>query len=629
MTVMPAEGLFSLMWLLIALPLAGAAILLFTGRRSNAWGPYLGVFTVCASAVLGVLLLIEMMGLPTEERTITQVAYQWVFIGNFSVDLAFQLDQLSMVFILLITIVGSLIHIYSLGYMAHDPDKRKFFGYLNLFVAAMLLLVMANNYLLLYVGWEGVGVASYLLIGFWQYKRSAAAAAKKAFIINRVGDVGLSLAIMLMFVTFGSVTFSDVFGSATQASEGTLTAIGLLLLLAAAGKSAQFPLQAWLLDAMEGPTPVSALIHAATMVTAGVYLIARSNVIYNNAELAATAVIVVALITIFMGAIIGSAKDDIKKALAGSTMSQIGYMMLAVGLGPIGYVFAIFHLLTHGVFKAGLFLGAGSVMHGMNDNVNMRRYGALRSVMVITFITFMAGYLAIIGIPPFSGFWSKDEIIHAAFERSWFIGGAAVLAAGITGFYMTRMVAMTFFGKKRWESDAHPHESPAIMTIPLIILALGSTFLGMALLFWGDIESWLEPVVGYESEPTPLPTSAYIVITLVFIIIGSIIGWITYARREVPIEAPQGNWLTRAARKDLYGDAVNYALVVAPTNYAARALVWFDSRIVDGSVNGSAAIVGGLSGRMRRTQSGFIRSYALSMVGGAVLVLLALLLVRI
>ncbi len=425
MTVMPAEGLFSLMWLLIALPLAGAAILLFTGRRSNSWGPYLGVLTVCASAVLGVLLLIEMMGLPTEERAITQVAYQWVFVGNFAVDLAFQLDQLSMVFILLITIVGSLIHIYSLGYMSHDPDKRKFFGYLNLFVAAMLLLVMANNYLLLYVGWEGVGLASYLLIGFWQHKPSAAAAAKKAFIINRVGDVGLSLAIMLMFVTFGSVYFSDVFGFATQASEGTLNAIGLLLLLAAAGKSAQFPLQAWLLDAMEGPTPVSALIHAATMVTAGVYLIARSNVIYNHAELAAMAVIIVALITIFMGAIIGSAKDDIKKALAGSTMSQIGYMMLAVGLGPIGYVFAIFHLLTHGVFKAGLFLGAGSVMHGMDDNVSMRRYGALRSVMVVTFITFMAGYLAIIGIPPFSGFWSKDEIIHAAFERGWFIGGGS------------------------------------------------------------------------------------------------------------------------------------------------------------------------------------------------------------
>ena len=629
MTVMPAEGIFSLMWLLIALPLAGAAILLFTGRRSNSWGPYLGVLTVTASAVLGVLMLINMMDLPAEERTISQVAYQWVFVGDFSVDLAFQLDQLSMVFVLLITIVGALIHIYSLGYMSHDPDRRKFFGYLNLFVAAMLLLVLANNYLLLYVGWEGVGLASYLLISFWQYKPSAAAAGKKAFIINRVGDLGLSLAIMLMFVTFGSVNFSDVFGSATNASEGTLTALGLLLLLAAAGKSAQFPLQAWLLDAMEGPTPVSALIHAATMVTAGVYLIARSNVIYNNAEIAATVVVIVALITVFMGAIIGSAKDDIKKALAGSTMSQIGYMMLAVGLGPIGYVFAIFHLLTHGVFKAGLFLGAGSVMHGMNDDVNMRRYGALRGVMAITFITFMAGYLAIIGIPPFSGFWSKDEIIHAAFEQNLFIGLAAVAAAGITGFYMTRMIAMTFFGKKRWEDGVHPHESPKVMTIPLIVLALGSTFLGMALLFWGDIESWLEPVVGFESEPTPLPSSVYIVFTLVVVIIGAIIGWISYGRREVPEVAPAGNWLTRAARKDLYGDAVNHALVVAPTNYAARLLVWFDNKAVDGFVNGSAAVVGGLSGRMRRTQSGFIRTYALSMVGGAVLVIAALVLVRI
>lgn len=629
MTVMPAEGVLSLIWLLIALPLAGAVVLLCTGKQSNRWGPYLGVLTVVGSAVLGVLMLVAMLDLPAEDRTISQVAYQWVFIGQYTVDVAFQLDQLSLVFVLLITIVGGLIHIYSLGYMAHDPDKRKFFGFLNLFVAAMLVLVLANNYLLMYVGWEGVGLASYLLIGFWQAKKSAAAAAKKAFIINRVGDVGLSLAIMLMFVTFGSVTFSDVFGSATNASEGTLTALGLLLLLAAAAKSAQFPLQAWLLDAMEGPTPVSALIHAATMVTAGVYLIARSNVIYNNAEIAATAVIVVALITIFMGAFIGSAKDDIKKALAGSTMSQIGYMMLAVGLGPIGYVFAIFHLLTHGVFKAGLFLGAGSVMHGMNDEVNMRRYGALRGVMVITFITFMAGYLAIIGIPPFSGFWSKDEIVHAAFERNVFIGTATVLAAGITGFYMTRMVALTFFGKKRWEPDTHPHESPKIMTIPLIILALGSTFLGMALLFWGNIESWLEPVVGYESQPTPLPTSAYIVITLVVVLIGALIGWISYARREVPMVAPRGNWFTRASRKDLYGDAVNHALVVAPTNYAARTLVWFDSRAIDGFVNGSAAAVGGLSGRLRRTQSGFIRSYALSMVGGAVLVIVALVLVRI
>lgn len=625
--IVPAEGIFALLWVIIALPAAGAAILLFAGRRTNSWGPMFGVLTVVASAVISVLMLLALMERPAEERTVVQNVYDWVFVGSFQASFALQLDQLSMVFVLLITIVGALIHIYSLGYMSHDPDRRKFFGYLNLFVAAMLVLVLANNYLLLYVGWEGVGLASYLLIGFWQHKPSAAAAAKKAFVINRVGDVGLSLAIMLIFVTFGSITFQDVFGQASDASEGTLTAIGLLLLLAAAGKSAQFPLQAWLLDAMEGPTPVSALIHAATMVTAGVYLIARSNAVYDAAAWAATAVVVVGLITIFMGAIIGSAKDDIKKSLAGSTMSQIGYMVFAAGLGPIGYVYAIFHLLTHGVFKAGLFLGAGSVMHGMNDNVNMRRYGALRGVMGVTFVTFMAGYLAIIGIPPFAGFWSKDEIIHAAFERNSIIGAAAILAAGVTGFYMTRMIAMTFFGKKRWEGDAHPHESPSVMTIPLVLLALGSVFLGMALLFWGDIKDWLKPVVGYESVPTPLPTSFYIAVTLIVVIIGAIIGWVMYARRDVPIEAPTGNALTRAARQDLYGDAVNDVLVVQPTYRAAEMITTFDNKAVDGFVNWTGTFVGDLARRLRRSQSGFARSYALSMVGGALIVAIALVLV--
>jgi len=473
-----------------------------------------------------------------------------------------------------------------------------------------------------------VGLASYLLIGFYQYKHSAAAAAKKAFVINRVGDVGLSLAIMLMFITFGSISFEDVFGAADQASEGTLNAIGLLLLLAAAGKSAQFPLQAWLLDAMEGPTPVSALIHAATMVTAGVYLIARSNAIFDLAQVAATAVIVVGVITVFMGAIIGSAKDDIKKSLAGSTMSQIGYMIAAVGLGPIGYVFGIFHLLTHGVFKAGLFLGAGSVMHGMNDNVNMRRYGALRTVMFITFITFAAGWLSILGIPPFSGFWSKDELIHAAFEESVLVGVLLIVAAGITGFYMTRMFIMTFLGKPRWEDDVHPHESPKVMTIPLIILALGSTFLGMALLFWGDIESWLEPVVGFESKEAPLSTGATIGISLAAVIIGAVVAYVMYQRRPIPVEAPRGSWLTRAAREELYGNQVNQVLVVTPTLVAAKVATSVDTKGIDGLVNGLAALVGAISGRLRRYQTGFVRTYALSMVGGAVLVVLALVLVR-
>lgn len=619
-----ATGIFAWTWLLIALPLAGAVILLTTGKLTNRWGHILGVLTVSASAVLAIALLLAMMEQPAEARAYQQTLYTWVFAGQFDVDVALQLDQLSIVFVLLITIVGALIHVYSVGYMAHDPDRRRFFGFLNLFVAAMLLLVLADNYFLLYVGWEGVGLASYLLIGFWQYKPRAAAAAKKAFIINRVGDVGLSLAIMLIFITFGTVAFQPVFAAAGEANDSTLTWIGLLLLLAAAGKSAQFPLQAWLLDAMEGPTPVSALIHAATMVTAGVYLIVRSNAIYDKTVFAATAVVVVGVITMFIGAIIGSAKDDIKKALAGSTMSQIGYMVLAAGLGPVGYVFAIFHLLTHGVFKANLFLSAGSVMHGMNDNVNMRRYGALRTAMVITFIAFFTGYLAIIGIPPFSGFFSKDKIIHAAFEQNTIVGIATVAAAGITGFYMTRIVIMTFFGKKRWEDDAHPHESPPIMTIPLIILAIGSAFTGFALVFWGNIESWLTPVTGIEEKPIPVPTVVLELGTLVVVLVGVAIAVLMY-RRSVPIEPPEKvSVLTVAARNNLYDDALNSVVAVRPTWYTARFLVWFDNRAIDGFVNGIGAFTAGISSKLRRIQTGYVRSYALVMMIGVVAVLLVL-----
>ena len=623
-----ATGVFSYLWLLIALPLFGAAVLLLGGRRTNRWGPYLGVATVSLAAIYAIVLVVNLFALPADDRGIGQYLFEWVFVGGFTAPVALQLDQLSMVFVLLITIVGSLIHVYSLGYMEKDPDRRKFFGFLNLFIAAMLLLVLADNYLLLYVGWEGVGLASYLLIGFWQFKPSAAAAAKKAFIMNRVGDVGLSLAIMLIFVTFGTVTFASVFAAAGEASEGTLTAIGLLLLLAACGKSAQFPLQAWLLDAMEGPTPVSALIHAATMVTAGVYLIVRSGAIYDGAAVALTVVAIIGVITMFIGAIIGSAKDDIKKSLAGSTMSQIGYMIIAAGLGPIGYVFAIFHLLTHGVFKANLFLGAGSVIHGMHDEQNMRRYGALRSVMVITWLTFMCGYLAIIGIPPFSGFFSKDDIIHAAFEKNWIIGVCGILAAGITGFYMTRMVIMTFFGKARWEDDAHPHESKPVMTIPLIVLGIGSIFTGAALVYWGDIVSWLEPVTGLEEVELSVSKQLLEAITLCVVLVGVGIAIAKY-RKDVPIEAPKGNVLTVAARNSLYDDAINDALVVRPTYALSETCVVIDDKGIDGVVNGTGSLVGGLSGVLRRLQTGFARSYALAMVGGAVLLVVILVVVRV
>jgi NADH-quinone oxidoreductase subunit L len=436
-----------------------------------------------------------------------------------------------------------------------------------------------------------------------------------------VGDFGLSLAIMMMFATLGTFTFEGVNATIDQADSTMVTWIGLALLLAACGKSAQFPLQSWLLDAMEGPTPVSALIHAATMVTAGVYLIVRSAEIFNLSETARLAVVIVGTITLLMGAVIGSAKDDIKKGLAGSTMSQIGYMFLAAGLGPVGYVFAIFHLLTHGIFKALLFLGAGSVMHGMDDQVNMRRYGALRTAMVLTWVVFGIGYLAIIGVPPFAGFFSKDEIIHAAWSEHPVSGVAALIGAGVTGFYMTRMMAMTFFGKSRWEDGVHPHESSPVMTVPMIILAIGAVVGGFMMLYVGNIEEWLAPVVGFEEAEGGPSTTILIALTLVVVAVGVVIGWRQYAMREVPVVAPtQVSAITVAARNDLYGDAVNEAVFMRPGQHLTRTLVWTDNKVIDGAVNGTAAGIGGLSARMRRWQTGYVRSYALTMLLGVVVV---------
>jgi NADH-quinone oxidoreductase subunit L len=631
-----ASGVFSLTWLLLALPLLGAAVLLLGGRRTDAWGHLFGVAMAVGSFVVGAVLFVAMLGRDGTDRSIGQNLFTWISVGGFQADFNLQLDQLSMCFVLLITGVGSLIHIYSVGYMAHDAGRRRFFAYLNLFLAAMLLLVLAGNYLLLYVGWEGVGLASYLLIGFWHHKPTAATAAKKAFVVNRVGDFGLSVAIMVMFATFGAVDFESVFGAAEGASEGTLTAIGLLLLLGACGKSAQFPLQSWLGDAMEGPTPVSALIHAATMVTAGVYLIVRSNAIFNASETAQVLVIIVGAITLMLGAIIGLAKDDIKKALAASTMSQIGYMVLAAGLGPVGYAFAIMHLLTHGFFKAGLFLGAGSVMHGMNDEVNMRRYGGLRTIMPITFATFGLGYLAIIGVPPFAGFFSKDAIIEAAFARGGtagvIAGATAMLGAGLTAFYMTRVMLMTFFGERRWApgpdgAEPHPHESPRVMTVPMIVLAVGSVFSGMVFVFGERLHHWLEPVVGATDEEHQI-ISPIGLATFAVVLAGAGIAYLQYGRARVPEVAPAGSLATVAARRDLLQDDVNEAVFMRPGQYLTRSLVFADNRGVDGVVNGFAALIGGTSSRLRRLQTGFVRSYALSMLGGAALLVGALLLVR-
>ncbi|TQM15529.1 NADH dehydrogenase subunit L [Pseudonocardia kunmingensis] len=637
-----ASGSASLAWLLFALPAAGALVLFVAGRRADSWGHWLGLLTVVASFVIGLLIFLETAGLAPEERTRELSLYEWMSVGDLSVDFGLRLDPLSLTFVLLITGVGGLIHLYSVGYMSHDPGRRRFFAQLNLFVAAMLLLVLGNNFVMLYLGWEGVGLASYLLIGYYQDRPSAATAAKKAFLMNRVGDVGLAIAIFLLWTNLGTLQYTEVFARIGEIDGGTIVAITVLLLLGACGKSGQFPLQSWLPDAMEGPTPVSALIHAATMVTAGVYLIARANPIYNLTETGRLVVALVGVVTLLIGAIIGCAYDDIKKVLAYSTVSQIGYMILAVGLGPAGYALGIFHLLTHGFFKAGLFLGAGSVMHAMNDDVDMRRFGGLYRYMPITFVTFGLGYLALIGFPFLSGYFSKDEIIAASFGQpgwqGWVFGGAATLAAGLTAFYMTRLMFMTFFGEKRWENlksadghDYHPHESPAVMTIPMIVLAFGSVFAGFVLYNGHLLVDWLAPTLGELEEPHDGVLGHAVVPYLVVGVsaLGVLIAWLTVGRRRTPVERPEPVSLpVRAARRDLYANAINEALIARPGTWLSRALVYFDNRGVDGVVNGTAALLGGSSGRLRKLQTGFVRSYALSMLGGGVLVVAALLAVR-
>lgn len=630
--------MIALSWLLVAFPALGALVLLVGGNRTNAWGHVLGCATVIASFVYGLALFFSESLSEAADTTV----YSWIPVESLQVDFGLRIDPLSVTFVLLITGVGALIHVYSIGYMSDDANRRRFFGYLNLFVAAMLVLVLGNSFVMLYLGWEGVGLASYLLIGWYQDRPSAATAAKKAFLMNRVGDVGLALAIFLMFKYIGSTSYTEVFAGVGDLSPGVITAIALLLLLGACGKSGQFPLQAWLPDAMEGPTPVSALIHAATMVTAGVYLIARAAPIYNLTEDGRLVVTIVGAFTLLLGSIIGCAYDDIKKVLAYSTVSQIGYMMLAVGLGPFGYALGIAHLLTHGFFKAGLFLGAGSVMHAMNDEVDMRKFGGLAKKMPITAATFGLGYLAIIGFPFLSGFWTKDAIIEAAFGqegwRGWVFGGAALLAAGITGFYMTRLVLLTFFGSQRWREttsadgrEFHPHESPPVMTVPMIVLSVGSVAAGFLLMSGDTLAEFLVPSVGAlaEAEHGALPHALVPWLTVGLSALGVLLAWTLFGRRPTPVERPERvSWPVRAARKDLYGNALNEALVATPGLWLTRFAVFLDNRGVDGAVNGLAAVFGGGSSRLRRMQTGFVRSYALSMLGGSFLLVAALLLVR-
>ena len=616
---------------LIALPLAGAALLLLGGRRTDKWGHLLATALSASSFGVGLYQLSQMLGRSTEARPVSQKLFEWINVGTFNVDAGLLLDQLSICFVLLITGVGTLIHIYSISYMSHDHDRRRFFAYLNLFIAAMLLLVLGDSYLSLYVGWEGVGLASYLLIGFWNQKPAYATASKKAFVMNRVGDMGLSFAIMIAFATMGTVSFVGVAEQVENTSEAALTGMGIMLLIAAAGKSAQFPLQAWLGDAMAGPTPVSALIHAATMVTAGVYLITRSNFVFDAAPTAQLLVVIVGAITLMFGALIGTAKDDIKKALAASTMSQIGYMILAAGLGPVGYAFAIMHLLTHGFFKAGMFLGAGSVMHGMNDEVNMRKYGALRKFMPITFVTFGLGYLAILGVPPFAGFYSKDMIIETAFDaggiKGIILGSVTLLGAGITAFYMTRVMILTFTGTKRWDDDAHPHESPWLMWLPMAILAIGSVTSGFLLSRGDALVNWLHPLFDHHEEHEQHLLEPIVVsgLALTMVAIGVAIAFVKYSRQEVANTAPENvSVFTKIARQDLMQDRFNEAVFMRPGQALTTTLVATDEAVIDGTVRGVGQLAMSSGSALRGLQNGFVRSYAALILIGAVALIAAI-----
>ncbi|MCI5826017.1 MAG: NADH-quinone oxidoreductase subunit L [Arcanobacterium sp.] len=626
-----ATGAASVIWLAVAIPLISSGLLLLLGKTADSWGHWLGILASTASFVLGVAATIQLLGMDPEQRILESTVYTLVAAPGFTVDFGTRVDPLSITFVLLVTFVGTLIHIYSVAYMEHDDSRRRFFAYLNLFVASMLLLVLGNSYLILFFGWEGVGLASYLLISFWNFNPEFAKAGKKAFVMNRVGDLGMLIAMMAMVSFAGSVKFTDVYASVADQPQWVLTFIGLFLLLAACGKSAQFPLQAWLGDAMAGPTPVSALIHAATMVTAGVYLMVRSGAIYVAAPTAALVVAIIGLITLVFGAIVGAAKDDMKKVLAASTMSQIGYMMLAAGLGPVGAAFAIFHLVTHGFFKANMFLGAGAVMHAMNDEVDMRGFGGLGKHMKITFYTFLCGYLAIIGFPFLSGFYSKDKIIEAAFVGSgaqpWIFGTITVLVAGLTAFYMSRLVAMIFLGEARWQTtgaDAkHPHDPSPLMWVPMAVLALGSLGLG-AVLNYGGFLGWLEPAIGKAEEGEPvLPVPMISAVTLLVIAIGVFVAWKMYVAKPVPQAAPVGSWITRAARHDLYQDLVNDYAVVQPVMTLAAGTAATDKHVVDGVGEGIGKLLPWFGKVVGTLQNGQVRSYTSYMVVGLVIALIA------
>ena len=633
--------MLDLVWLIPALPLLGFLFITVAGRKlGDPKAGYFATAMVAASFAVTVGVFVDLMSKTAEERTHVRTLFQWIPVGSLKIDVAFLADPLSITMCLFVTGIGTLIHLYAVGYMHGDSRFSKFFLYLNLFAFSMLMLVLGSNMLVTFLGWEGVGACSYFLISFWHEKESAATAGKKAFITNRVGDWGFMMAMFFAFWAVGSLDYSVINGAAGGLTKTTATAIALFCFLGACGKSAQLPLYLWLPDAMEGPTPVSALIHAATMVTAGVYLMVRiSPILEVSSSYAPTIIAIVGAATALFAATIAVAQNDIKKVLAYSTVSQLGYMFLAIGSGA--YTAAIFHMVTHAFFKALLFLGAGSVIHGMHHEQDMRRMGALRTLMPITAGTFIIGWLAIAGVPPFAGFWSKDDILLFAYDKSpilWLVG---LVTALLTAYYMTRQVIMVFYGKARWH-DAHaehgahgdlvegarselaPHESPWMMVTPLVVLA-GLSIVGGAinLPFSHNTErlvSWLEPVVVvHESTTAKLPLA---LVAIAVGLIGIAAAVLVYAKHKARVIEPQ-----------ILADAWGYDRSVSnfmggPGRKAFDGVVWADAHVVDGAVNGVGALVSATAGKVRKLQSGNVRNYAAAIGSGVVLLLVWFVVVR-
>jgi NADH-quinone oxidoreductase subunit L len=600
------------LWLIPALPLAGFIVNGIAGRRTSK--AFVNA-VACGSVLLSFLWVLKVLftagGL---DQPYVERYYTWIQSGTFQAGFDFAVDRLTAVMLLVVTGIGFLIHVYAIGYMAHEGGYYRFFAYLNLFMFFMLVLVLAANYLLLFIGWEGVGLCSYLLIGFYFRRKSATNAGNKAFIVNRIGDFGFLLAMVLIVVTFGAIDFATVFEAAAtrqaEATAGLLTTICLLLLVGATGKSAQIPLYVWLPDAMEGPTPVSALIHAATMVTAGVYMIARSAALYAKAPIAMEAVALIGLATAVFAATIGLLQNDIKKVFAYSTVSQLGYMFLGVGVGA--YSAGIFHLVTHAFFKALLFLGAGAVIHALAGEQDMRNMGGLRKHTPWTFAVLMCAGVAIAGVPPFSGFVSKDAILLAAHHHAPWMYWVGVITAGMTAFYVFRALFMTFFGEPR--SEHHPHESPAVMLVPLAVLALLSLGGGFI-----PVPQFLDPVFPVEEEPHEF---ALVVLSVAAGVIGIAFAYFLYVLRPaLPGRIAESlSGLYNLVYNKYFVDEIYGAVVVKPAVEGSRSVLWrgMDAGIVDGAVNGIGRLARGTGGVLRHLQSGYIRSYAAWVVLGSI-----------